>query len=75
MNEENPFSILQGGPGFEAFPVYFPEIGSANRSMLHRPSIPGIQFAHAQLLDLQDRHSGASESIFNDPEMLQDYLV
>ena len=56
-------------------PARIPEIASANRSMLHRPSIPGVQFAHAQLLDLQDRHSGASESIFNDPEMLEDYLV
>ena len=73
MNEE-VFDILQGRGEASDFEKHFPEIAMANRCMSHRPSGPGMGFGQALLVDLQDKITGSEESIFNDPEMLQDYL-
>ena len=72
MNEE--LDILQGRGAYSDFIKHFPEIFNANRGMMHRPSGPGQAMGQALLLDLQDQFNVSEDSIFNDPQMLQDYL-
>ncbi len=75
MNEEfNNLDFVQGRGDFQGLPVVFPELGIVNRGMLHRPTVGGLAQAGLIALDYEGREEATTDSAWNDPIVIQDYL-